>query len=54
MFPIYKHTRMNDGTEKEFGAGEVTVIRPGHDAWIVRNEACIGVDFIGGKHTHQR
>jgi quercetin dioxygenase-like cupin family protein len=39
--------RMNDGTEREIGPGEATVIPPGHDAWIVGNEPCVFVDFTG-------
>jgi hypothetical protein len=40
--------RMEDGTEKEFGPGDAGVIPPGHDAWVIGNEPCIGIDFTGG------
>lgn len=40
--------RMDDGTEKEFHPGDAGIIPPGHDAWVVGNEPCIGVDFTGG------
>ncbi len=40
--------RMDDGSEKEFGPGDVGLIPPGHDAWIVGNEACVALDFHGG------
>ena len=40
--------RMDDGTETEFGPGDVGVIPPGHDAWIVGDEAFVGIDFQGG------
>ena len=40
--------RMDDGSEVEFGPGDVGVIPPGHDAWIVGNEAFVGIDFQGG------
>jgi quercetin dioxygenase-like cupin family protein len=39
--------RMDDGTEKEIGPGDVVVIPPGHDAWVVGNEPCVQVDFTG-------
>jgi len=39
--------RMDDGSEEEFGAGEVHVIPPGHDAWVVGDEACVAVDWTG-------
>lgn len=41
--------RMNDGKEMECGSGEVAVIPPGHDAWVVGNEPCIGIDFTGAR-----
>jgi hypothetical protein len=37
--------RMNDGTESEAGPGSVVVIEPGHDAWVVGDEACVVIDF---------
>lgn len=39
------HVVMDDGTESEAGPGSVVVIRPGHDAWTVGDEACVLVDF---------
>src|ERR1035438_7223595 len=33
--------RMDDGTETEFGPGEVGMIPPGHDAWVVGNEPAV-------------
>ncbi len=36
--------RMDDGTEGEVGPGDVVVIEPGHDAWVVGDEACIVYD----------
>jgi uncharacterized cupin superfamily protein len=41
--------RMNDGTEVECGPGDAAIIPPGHDAWIVGNEPCVGIDFTGAK-----
>src|ERR1043165_6023088 len=31
--------RMDDGTEHEFGPGDVGVIPPGHEAWVVGDES---------------
>jgi quercetin dioxygenase-like cupin family protein len=36
---------MNDGTEAEAGPEDVLRIEPGHDAWVVGDEACVVVDF---------
>jgi uncharacterized cupin superfamily protein len=40
--------KMDDGSEAEIGPGEVAMIPPGHDAWIVGNERCVIIDFQGG------
>ena len=37
----------DDGTEAEIGPGDVAVIEPGHDAWIVGDEPFVGIDFQG-------
>jgi hypothetical protein len=37
--------RMDDGSESEFGPGDMGSIPPGHDAWIVGNEPFISIDF---------
>ena len=39
--------RMNDGEEMEFGPGDFMMCPPGHDAWIVGDEACVMVDWQG-------
>lgn len=39
------HVVMNDGTEAEAQPGDVVRIEPGHDAWVVGDEACVAVDF---------
>lgn len=36
--------RMDDGTEATVGPGDVMVIEPGHDAWVVGEEACVLYD----------
>ena len=38
---------MEDGSEAEFGPGEVGLIPPGHDAWVVGNEPVVMVDIQG-------
>ena len=39
--------RMDDGREFECGPGEVAVIPPGHDGWVVGNEPCVMLDWGG-------
>jgi hypothetical protein len=41
--------RMDDGTEREFGPGDVSYVPPGHDAWVVGNEPFVAIDFTGMK-----
>ena len=37
----------NDGSEYEIGPGDVAVIPPGHDAWVVGDEPCVAIDWTG-------
>jgi mannose-6-phosphate isomerase-like protein (cupin superfamily) len=39
--------KMDDGTEEEFGPGDVSHIPPGHNAWVVGNEPVVAIDFTG-------
>jgi len=39
--------RMDDGEELEFGAGDIMICPPGHDAWTVGDEACVLIDWQG-------
>jgi len=39
--------RMDDGSEDEFGPGEVSLLPPGHDAWVVGNEPVVVIDITG-------
>lgn len=41
------HVKLNDGTEIECKPGEVSLIPPGHDAWVVGNEPVVLIDFQG-------
>lgn len=39
------NVRMNDGTEIEYGPGDVMSIPPGHDAWTVGDEPMVGIEW---------
>ena len=39
--------RMDDGSEDEFGPGEVSLLPPGHDAWVVGAEPVVVIDITG-------
>jgi|SRR5579859_6675669 len=41
------HVRMDDGSEDDFGPGDLSVLPPGHDAWVVGDEACVTIDITG-------
>ncbi|MFF7249217.1 cupin domain-containing protein [Embleya sp. NPDC008237] len=41
------HIVMDDGEEMEFGAGDLMVCPPGHDAWVVGDEPCVVLDWAG-------
>lgn len=36
--------KMEDGSEFEFGPGDVSVIPPGHDAWVIDNEPVVIIE----------
>jgi hypothetical protein len=38
---------MDDGTEFDCRAGDVSLLPSGHDAWVVGNEPAVVVDFQG-------
>ena len=42
--------RMDDGTEFIAGAGDITSLPRGHDAWIIGDEAVVVVDWFGATH----
>lgn len=44
---------MHDGTEMEFGPGDVGVVPPKHDAWVVGDETVTIIDISGMKHYAQ-
>ena len=41
------HIVMDDGTELDCRAGDVSMVPPGHDAWVVGHEPAVIVDFQG-------
>ncbi|MGE5819289.1 MAG: hypothetical protein ACM37Z_14800 [Deltaproteobacteria bacterium] len=38
---------MADGSEEEFGPGDIGVLPPGHDAWVIGDEAVVLIDISG-------
>ncbi len=40
------HVASDDGGEAEIGPGEAYEIQPGHDGWVVGDEAVISVEFV--------
>jgi quercetin dioxygenase-like cupin family protein len=38
---------MDDGEDAEFGPGDIMVLPPGHDAWVVGDEPCVLIDWQG-------
>lgn len=41
------HVVMDDGSEEDYGPGDVMIVPPGHDAWTVGDEACVAIDWQG-------
>ncbi len=41
------HVVMDDGSEADFGPGDVSLVPPGHDAWVVGNEPVVMIDISG-------
>lgn len=39
--------QMDDGTQIECKAGDVSLLPIGHDGWVVGNEPAVVVDFQG-------
>jgi quercetin dioxygenase-like cupin family protein len=38
---------MDDGEEMDYGPGDIAVMAPGHDAWVVGDEPCVFIDWQG-------
>ena len=41
------HVVMDDGSQDEFGPGEISQLPPGHDAWVVGKEPVVVIDISG-------
>jgi hypothetical protein len=41
------HVVMDDGSEQEFGAGDLSLLPSGHDGWVVGNEPVVVIDVSG-------
>jgi hypothetical protein len=46
--------RMDDGTEFDCHAGDIALLPPGHDAWVVGKKPVVVVDFHGMTHYAER
>ena len=44
------HVQMEDGTEFELVAGDVSVLPKGHDAWVIGDEPVVLVDWYGASN----
>ena len=38
---------MNDGAEAELGPGDLAIIQPGHNAWVVGDEPNVRLELVG-------
>jgi SAM-dependent methyltransferase len=46
--------RMDDGTEFELGPGDVALIEPGHDGWVIGDEPAVILDWAGAAEYAKR
>ena len=46
------HVVMDDGAEEEFGAGDIMLLPPGHDAWTVGDQPCVFIEFTAGTNYY--
>ena len=44
--------RMDDGSQAEFGPGDIGFVPPGHDAWIVGDETFVSIDLPNTRILH--
>ncbi|HEY9373223.1 cupin domain-containing protein [Streptomyces sp.] len=38
---------MDDGTTGDLGPGDFLDVQPGHDAWVLGDEPCVALDWVG-------
>jgi hypothetical protein len=48
------HVIFSDGCTVDFVAPRVVVVEPGHDTWVVGEEACVFIEFDFERETVQR
>lgn len=48
------HVLMHDGSEYEFTPGDVSLIPPGHDAWVVGQDPVVLLDISGMAHYAEK
>jgi quercetin dioxygenase-like cupin family protein len=48
------HVVMSDGSTFEAGPGDVTMLPPGHDAWVVGDEPVVVIDWSGASNYAKR
>jgi len=41
------HIISDEGETADVGAGDIVFLEPGHDGWVIGNEACVVLDFEG-------
>ena len=41
--------RMDDGTERVMGPGDLFHVPPGHDSWVVGDEPYVSLHIVGGE-----
>ncbi|HUZ76617.1 MAG TPA: cupin domain-containing protein [Chloroflexota bacterium] len=49
----YIHVVMDDGSELDFGPGDVAFIPPGHDAWVLGLRPFVAIDVTAGEKWTQ-
>jgi hypothetical protein len=49
QYHVSGHLRvvMDDGSKRDFGPGDVALIPPGHDAWVVGGDSVVVIDISG-------